>query len=147
MALTFIVRTGNMYLESKGNIISLACVSHEHRIRARMSIRLWFQPQLEPVYDNVDNVFPFSHSPYTFITPNDETSMHVRHCPHFHSPTSPHARVFPIGPITLYLITSRTMRRCSAVRGCSYMRVFMTGKTCVGVVGASARSMDVCART
>lgn len=32
-------------------------------------------------------------------------------------PTSPHARPFPIGPTTLYLTTSRTIRRCSAVRG------------------------------
>lgn len=50
----------------------------------------------------------------------------------------------PIGPTTVYFTTSRTTRRCSAVSGCSYMSVFIAGNTYVGVVGASARSRDVC---
>ena len=58
-------------------------------------------------------------------------------------PTSPHASVLPIGPTTSYPTTSRTMRRCSAVRGCSYIRVFIAGKTYVGVVGESARTREV----
>lgn len=52
----------------------------------------------------------------------------------FHSviaptPMSPQARVLPMGPTTLYPTTSRAMRICSAVRGCSYISVFMAGKT------------------
>ena len=63
---------------------------------------------------------------------------------HKYAPTSPHASVFPIGPTTLYPITSRTIRICSAVNGCSYINVFIAGNTYVGVVGANARSTDVC---
>ncbi len=61
-----------------------------------------------------------------------------------HPPMSPHASFLPMGPTTLYPITSRTVRRCCWVRGCSYMSVFMAGKTYVGVVGARARNRDVC---
>jgi len=40
-------------------------------------------------------------------------------------------------------MTSRMIRRCSAVSGCSYMKVFIAGKTYVGVVGVNALSRDV----
>ena len=39
---------------------------------------------------------------------------------------------------------SLTIRKCSAVSGCSYMKVFMAGKIYVGVVGDRARMRDVC---
>ena len=58
-------------------------------------------------------------------------------------PTSPQANALPIGPTTLYLTTSRTIRRCSTVSGCSYMKVFIAGKMYVGVVGVNALSRDV----
>lgn len=76
-----------------------------------------------------------------------QLSVSVSTCPpSLHdAPTSPHASVFPIGPTTLYPITSRTTRTCSAVSGCSYISVFIAGNTYVGVERANARSTDVCA--
>lgn len=95
------------------------------------------------VHHNSDHILPLRHRsqpcPRICIS---EGSAPTSHKPH--APTSPHASVFPIGPTTVYPITSRTTRTCSAVSGCSYISVFIAGNTYVGVVGASARSTDVC---
>jgi len=62
---------------------------------------------------------------------------------HPNSPTSPQARFFAMGPITLYPTTSLTVRRCSVVSGCSYIIVFIAGNMYVGVWGDNARSREV----
>ena len=48
-----------------------------------------------------------------------------------------------MGPTIWYPITSLTIRRCSAVRGCSCISVFVTGKTNVGVLEDNAHNKDV----
>lgn len=40
-------------------------------------------------------------------------------------------------------MTSSIILRCSLVKGCSYMSVFIAGKMYVGVDGARARKSDV----
>ena len=56
---------------------------------------------------------------------------------------SPHARALPIGPMTLYPMSSSMTLSCLLVSGCSHMNVFMAGNRYVGVEGERARRSEV----
>ena len=108
---------------------------------------------MKAVYHNLDDVLPLCHCTYAYNESGQAARLwtigarrSARARPAImrkYVPTSPQARFLPMGPTMLYLTTSLTIRICSAVRGCSYIKVFIAGKIKVGVVGASARIRDV----
>lgn len=101
-----------------------------------------FLAEPELVYYDLHDVFPLRHGTQSCRSRYDQGATRGPNA--MDTPISPHANFLPMGPTTWYPTTSRTTLICSAVSGCSYMSVFMAGNTYVGVVGASARSREVC---
>jgi len=98
-----------------------------------------FTGQMETVNEKLYNIFPFCHGTQTY----NSCQPLFRGVKYLNSPTSPQARFFAMGPITTYLTTSLTTRKCSVVNGCSYIIVFIAGNMYVGVWGDNARSREV----
>lgn len=96
--------------------------------------------ELELVHYDLNDVLPLCHGTHSYGSGGVRTRQAD---PCQHAPMSPHANFLPMGPTTWYPTTSRTTLICSAVSGCSYISVFIAGKTYVGVVGARARNREV----
>ncbi|SGY66129.1 BQ5605_C004g02629 [Microbotryum silenes-dioicae] len=110
------------------------CCGHDDPYETGMTRRRRSHPQSSPsLRCSFLEVIPFFNSESCSIEKSDPNS-----------PTSPHAKVFAIGPWTVYLSSSLTNRICLTVSGWEYMWVFMAGKRSTGTKVGRARRTEVC---